>query len=263
MFDVSTNVRMPAFLQGVNVDRKVGSAGFLDEHRRAMTGIAANDVQPLDMTAPSGGTAAIDQLIDMSRPGAVAAGAAGLAAPAAAAPAPAHPPIDMSRLDAAVDRLRLLSDRLASDARSDALELGLMIARKVVEGELSVNADRLISVVKSAVSKVGESRRITVRLAPEDAAMMTGASAPKKLSSDGGGSDPGATTDLAVAAPASPSPLERIGRGAAKIEVIADPSLSRGDCMVEGDHLSVDATLNAKFAEIRRSLMESAWEDGA
>jgi hypothetical protein len=249
LFDVSTSCRLPAFLEGVNIERKVESAGFLVEHHRAMTGAAANDVRPVDLNA--GGVDAVDQLLDLSNPHAV--GATG-AAPAPAQPAvPAAPLFDMSRLDAAVDRLRMLSDRLATEARSDALELGLMIARKVVEGELAVNADRLISVVKSAVARVGESRRIVVHLAPEDAEIING---PRGNVGDSG-------KDGGEAGVPAQTGLERIGRGAARIEVVADPSLSRGDCLVEGDHLSVDARLDAKFAEIRRALMESAWEDGA
>jgi hypothetical protein len=247
MFDVSNNLRMPAFLEGVNIDRKVESASFLAEHRRAIGGVAANDVRAMAMDDVFGVDPAEEMLNLTPAPPAGAA-----AAPAPPPPAPA-PVIDMSRLDAAVDRLRLLSERLATDARSDALELGLMIARKVVEGELAVNADRLISVVKSAVSKVGESRRIVVRLAPEDADIINGKANP--------GDKQDAEAD--AAAPPVPSGLERIGRGAAKIEIVADPSLSRGDCVVEGEHLSVDARLDAKFAEIRRALMESAWEDGA
>jgi hypothetical protein len=250
MFDVSNNLRLPAFLEGVNIDRKVESASFLAEHRRAIGGVAANDVRAMAMDDVFG-VDPTDEVANM-----VPATAAGAPVPTAAAAAPPPPPppapvIDMSRLDAAVDRLRLLSERLATDARSDALELGLMIARKVVEGELAVNADRLISVVKSAVGKVGESRRIVVRLAPEDADVINGTK-----SQDAG-------AEGAAAAPAGTSALERIARGAAKIEVVADPSLSRGDCVVEGEHVSVDARLDAKFAEIRRALMESAWEEGA
>jgi hypothetical protein len=249
MFDVSNNLRTPAFMEGVNIDRKVESATFLAEHRRAIGGVAANDVRAMAMDEVYGVDPA-EEMLNLTP--ASPAGAAAVEAPAPAPPAPA-PVIDMSRLDAAVDRLRLLSERLATDARSDALELGLMIARKVVEGELAVNADRLISVVKSAVAKVGESRRIVVRLAPEDADVINGKASPGEKRD--GEAD-------AAAAPA-PTGLERIGRGAAKIEIVADPSLSRGDCVVEGEHLSVDARLDAKFAEIRRALMESAWEDGA
>ena len=257
MFDVSNNLRLPAFLEGVNIDRKVESAGFLVEHRRALSGAAANDVRPADLTQDAG-AAALDQLI--GAPGMAGLAHAGAVAGAQAVSAPVPPPgpaFDMSRLDAAVDRLRMLSDRLATEARSDALELGLMIARKVVEGELAVNADRLISVVKSAVAKVGESRRIVVRLAPEDAQVINGG--PVAASGAAGATG----SDGAGGSPAGPSALERIGRGAARIEVVADSTLSRGDCRVEGDHLSVDATLDAKFAEIRRALMESAWEEGA
>jgi hypothetical protein len=255
LFDVSTNLRLPAFLEGVNVDRKVESAGFLAEHRRAIGGVAANDVRAVDVSGMEG-AGPVDEMLNLVGPGANA-GAPNV--PALAPPPPPPPPapaIDMSRLDAAVERLRMLSDRLASEARSDALELGLMIARKVVEGELAVNADRLISVVKSAVSRVGESRRIVVHLAPEDADVLNG----HGQTGHAGAKD---STEGGAAPVAAPSPIERLGRGAAKIEVVADPSLSRGDCVVEGDHLSVDARLDAKFAEIRRALMESAWEESA
>jgi hypothetical protein len=242
MFEVSTNLRLPAFLEGVNVDRKVEAAGFLAEHRRAIAGVAANDVRSVNLEM--GAVAAVDDLLDLGGPGDVGgAGSVAAPAPPAAAPTPAF---DMSRLDAAVERLRQLSDRLATEARSDALELGLMIARKVVEGELAVNADRLISVVKSAVNRVGESRRIVVHLAPEDAEVFNGPRTEGATTADGGG---------------TPGALERIGRGAAKVEVVANPSLTRGDCLVEGEHLSVDARLDAKFAEIRRALLETAWEE--
>ena len=240
MFDVSTKLRLPAFLEGVNVDRKVEAAGFLAEHSRALAGVAANDVR-VGGAAPAT-IPGVDDLIELVDPAAMAT--IGVGAPAPAAPAPPPPPvIDYSRLEAAVDRLRLLSERLASEARSDALELGLMIARKVVEGELAVNADRLINVVKSAVSRVGESRRIVVHLAPEDAELFNGG------------------REAAAGEPTATAAMERIARGAAKVEVVADASLSRGDCLVEGEHLSVDARLDAKFAEIRRALLESAWEE--
>jgi hypothetical protein len=230
--DVSANLRIPTFLEGVVLERKVESAGFLGEHRRAMARAvsmegAAPAPEPMEMVPE------MPPVEEMAPPEPVVPAEV---LPPAPPPPPPAPVIDMSRMEAAIDRLRLLSERLAAEARSDVLELGLMVARKVVEGELSVNADRLIGVVKSAVARVGESRRIVVHLAPEDVELLQA------------GKEPGAA-------------LEKLSRGAAKVEVVADPSLSRGDCVVDGDHLNVDARLDAKFAEIRRALLESAWDD--
>ncbi|HEY0706798.1 MAG TPA: FliH/SctL family protein [Polyangia bacterium] len=251
MIDPANNLRLPSFLVGVNVERKVESAGFLGEHKRAMAKAASLDGSADLRRAEAAAAAPAQEFYEVSglEPSEAMATAMSVMQqqqqPQPPAPAPV---IDMSRMEAAIDRLRLLSERLAAEARSDVLELGLMIARKVVEGELSVNADRLIGVVKSAVSRVGESRRIAVHLAPEDAEMLTGG--PEEAGTDGSG-----------AAAAVPSALLRLSRGAAKIEIVPDASLSRGDCVVEGDHLSVDATLDTKFGEIRRVLLETAWEE--
>jgi hypothetical protein len=231
--DVSANLRVPTFLEGVTLERKIESASFLGEHRRAMARAVS-----LDGTPPPAAVAPpeVSLVEELEAPAEVVA--AEVVAPPVELPPPPPPApvIDMSKLEAAIDRLRLLSERLVAEARSDVLELGLMVARKVVEGELSVNADRLIGVVKSAVNRVGESRRIVVHLAPEDVDLL-----------QGGKPEPGTA-------------LDRLSRGAAKVEVVPDATLSRGDCVVEGDHLTVDARLDAKFSEIRRALLESAWD---
>ena len=242
MAEISNNLRMPSFMNGVNVDRKVESAGFLGEHRRAMAKAAALDGSAEARRAASMELTHGDELYDLEMQAGQPSNAVAVAPP----PAPPAPVVDMSRMEAAIDRLRLLSERLSAEARSDALEIGLMIARKVVEGELSVNADRLIGVVKSAVSRVGESRKIVVHLSPEDAELLTGK--PPVEGETGG-------------APQGPTGLARISRGAAQVEIVADATLSRGDCLVQGDHLSVDATLDTKFGEIRRALLETAWQE--
>ncbi len=233
LFEITgQQLRRPAFLEGVQTGSRVATAAFLAEHKKAFAAVAP-EVKPADLTSPL--TAApmpTEEIADLAPAVEVE-----VLPPAPPTPPPA-PIVDMSRMEAAIDRLRMLSDRLAAEARADVLELGLMVARKVVEGELAVNADRLIGVVKSAVSRVGESRRIVVHLCPEDAELLNGIDAGKSTA------------------------LDRIGRGSAKIEIVTDESLGRGDCVVEGEHLSVDATLDAKFAEIRRALMEAAWEDG-
>jgi flagellar assembly protein FliH len=157
------------------------------------------------------------------------------APPAPPAPPPGPGPADVARLEGAIERLRLQSDRLAAEMRADALELALLIARKIVEGELTVNVDRVIAMARSAVRRLGESRRIVVRLAPADAEAIQERSAGR------------AGDSLAV--------------GSSQVEIVPDHTLSRGDCVVEGDLVAVDARLDTRMAELRRVLTESVREE--
>lgn len=144
---------------------------------------------------------------------------------------PPPPTVDLSRLEAAVDRLRNLSDRLAAEVRADAVEVAILLARKIVEDEITMNVDRLLGTVRSAVRRLGESRRITVRLCPEDAEALNAATNSN-------------TTEL--------------GGGVARVEIIADASFGRADCVVEGDLGSVDARLDTRLNELRRALSDGA-----
>jgi flagellar assembly protein FliH len=132
----------------------------------------------------------------------------------------------LERVAAAVEMLRAQADHLAEQARADAIEIGFQVARKVLEAELRSGPEALFALVRSAVRRAGESRRVAVRLAPEDAAL---------LASDAGrGAVDGVT--------------------AARIEWIPDPSLQPGDCLVETDFGQVDGRLGTRLAEIRRAV---------
>jgi flagellar assembly protein FliH len=158
------------------------------------------------------------------------------APPAPSPPPPPPPPVDLSRLEAAIERLHLQADRLAAEVRADALELALVLARKIVEGEVTVNVDRVIAMARTAVRRLGESRRVVVKLSPDDAQALTARQAA--------------------------SPLAPLNAGSAlQVEIVGDPALGRGDCLVEGELGAVDGRLDTRLAELRRILAE-ATQDG-
>ncbi|HTP24441.1 MAG TPA: FliH/SctL family protein [Anaeromyxobacteraceae bacterium] len=132
----------------------------------------------------------------------------------------------MERVKSTLETLRAQSERLAEQARSDAIEIGFLVARKILETELRQSPDTLFSLVRSALRRAGESRRIALRLSPEDAALCE--------------SDRGK------------SALE--GISTSRIELVADPTLERGDCTVETDFGQVDGRLGTRFSEIRRAV---------
>jgi flagellar assembly protein FliH len=132
----------------------------------------------------------------------------------------------MERLGAAVTTLRAHADRLAEQARADAIEIGFQVARKILESELRQSPEALFSLVRSALRRAGESRRIAIHVAPEDATVLQ--------------------------SEAGQAALE--GITAARIEYIADPALQHGDCVIDADFGQVDGRLTTRIAEIRRAV---------
>jgi flagellar assembly protein FliH len=142
-----------------------------------------------------------------------------------------------SRLGSAVELLRTTSEKLAAEARSDALEVGFLIARRILEVELTTSPEPLVSLVRSTIRRLGEARKMVIKLSPADAEAVSAVLAAR---------GPSAVTSVATA----------------QIEVIADGSLGRGDCLVEGEVGSVDGRIATRLEELRRALAEEHLEEG-
>jgi flagellar biosynthesis/type III secretory pathway protein FliH len=143
-------------------------------------------------------------------------------------PPPSAPPpivIDHTpRLAAAIETLRQEGRRLGEQARSDALEIGVLVARKIIERELTSNLEPLFGLIRSAVRRVGEARGVVVKVSPEDHRRLQDA--------------PGASLSLV------------------NVSVVADEALSPGDVMIESEQHGVDARLDTRLEELRRELTE-------
>src|SRR3954463_11736414 len=120
-----------------------------------------------------------------------------------------------SRLGSAVEMLRTTSEKLAAEARSDALEVGFLIARRILETELTTSPEPLVALVRSTIRRLGEARKMLIKLSPADAEAVNAVL---------GARGPVALTTVTTA----------------QIEVVAEGSLEPGDVLVEGDVGSVD-----------------------
>lgn len=139
----------------------------------------------------------------------------------------------MQKVAHAVEVLRLSSERLAEQARADVLELGFFVARRILEAELSTSPDALFALVRSALQRAGDSRKISVRVHPQDAQALAPALA------KGG-----------------------LGVSAATVEIVQDGSLSPGDCIVDTDFGKVDGRLDTRLDELRRAAVAASEEGG-
>jgi flagellar biosynthesis/type III secretory pathway protein FliH len=101
--------------------------------------------------------------------------------------------------------------------------------------ELTASAEPLVNLVRSAVKRLGESRKITIHLSPADARAMNAV-----------------VEERGAQAVASATIV--------KVDIVADGSLGRGDCLVEGDLVTVDGRIGARMEELRRALDSAAEE---
>lgn len=138
-------------------------------------------------------------------------------------PPPAVLPVaSIETIRFALEALRAQGERLAEQARSDALELGILVARRILEREVTTNLDSLFSLIKSAVRRAGEDHVTRVRLHPADAERLKGVN----------------ESDFTLG----------------KIELIADATLTRGDVMVDTKDHSIDGRLTTRFEELVKQL---------
>ena len=98
---------------------------------------------------------------------------------------------------------------------------------------LASNPAALTGLIRSAVARLGESRKIQLRLHPSDAANV-------EVAGDGG-------------------PLA--GVAIARVEIRADATLSPGDCIVDGEQGTVDGRVATRLEEVRRILTRALAEE--
>ena len=140
----------------------------------------------------------------------------------------------IERLAKAVGELRRTGERLAEQTTADALELAMLIARRIIEGELKTNPAALTGLIRSAIARLGEARKVQLRLHPTDAANVQAAG------------DAGPLGAVSVA----------------RVEIRPDASLSPGDCIVDGEQGTVDGRVATRMEEVRRILTRALSEEG-
>jgi flagellar biosynthesis/type III secretory pathway protein FliH len=140
-------------------------------------------------------------------------------------------PVSMSaesseRLAQAIGELRRASERLGTELGSTALEIGCMLARRIIDDELKGDPELRAAMIRAVIRRLGESQKVTVRLAPADRDAVA------SLAGQGDG----------------------LGLPLASIELVTDINLSPGDAIVESDTGMVDGRLGTRLEELRRVL---------
>ncbi len=133
-------------------------------------------------------------------------------------------------LEAAVEALRQAAlgveevrGETAEQVERDAIELALQLAEKIVAGALAVESERIVDVVRGALRRLSERRRVTILVNPDDLETVRGA------------------VDSFVTA---------LG-GIEHCEVQAERRIASGGAMVRTEEGQIDATVHTQLVRAR------------
>jgi len=121
-----------------------------------------------------------------------------------------------------------MKDRAIRDAEERIVDLVLQISRKVIGEQVQINQEAVLSIVKKAIDKCPFSRKVKMRIAPEDYDIVL--SNKDKLYCE----------------------LECIS----DLEVIMETGLNPGSCILETDAGFVDSSIEAQISRIEKSFRE-------
>jgi type III secretion system HrpE/YscL family protein len=132
----------------------------------------------------------------------------------------------LARATEVLARAHAERDALLSGVDREVVDLALGAARKILGREVSERA-AAVEIVAQALAAVRRARQVRVRVSPEDALVLRAA---------------------------EPILTARLAQGAG-FELLEDPGIARGGCIVETESGQVDARLESQLAALRRALL--------
>jgi flagellar assembly protein FliH len=130
----------------------------------------------------------------------------------------------LRRLRQTIDELAALRTDMIHRTERQMVQLALAIARRVVQREISIDRGLLVGMARVALDRLGEHASATVRLHPDDYAVVTAGAPPAEAD--------------------------------AHVRLVADPLVNRGSCLVQSDFGFMDVSPQAQFEELARTLLD-------
>lgn len=128
----------------------------------------------------------------------------------------------------ASESLLSLREKVLRESEEELVNLTVMIAKKVILKEVTHDRSILSNVVQAAIASLSERERITIRLNPDDHALVTTGHEDylrRELLSD-------------------------------RMHIKPDPVVQPGGCMIDTELGTIDASIDAQLEEIHRRLLE-------
>ncbi|MDK2871589.1 MAG: flagellar assembly protein FliH [bacterium] len=129
-------------------------------------------------------------------------------------------------LKGVLEEIKKAKEKLIEEIEPEIVEIIKIVLRKIILKEAEIDRDLVLRVIKAAIKRLEERGRIVVRVNPDDL----------------------------------PKVVERREEffkdieGLKELEIVEDPRVDRGGCIVEGDLGVVDARIRAQIEEFERFL---------
>lgn len=130
-----------------------------------------------------------------------------------------------SQLVRSLDELEQLYAAIATRVEKDLVRLAIEIARKIVNRAVNTDPDVAITLARVALERLHPRAVATVRVNPEDFNWVS-------------------------------EHKQQLGNYCT-IDLVADPSIARGGCLVQSEHGDVDARIDQQFAAVERGFFEA------
>jgi type III secretion protein L len=133
-----------------------------------------------------------------------------------------------ARAELAAELLRVAQqrDHQLAAVQPQVIQLALLAARRIIGEELAVRPEHVAQLVAPLLSRVRSARQVTVRVHPDDGALLEASLAELRTGAE--------------------------LRGSLQLE--SDPALERGDCIVVSDAGVLDARIETQLLVLQRAL---------
>ena len=129
----------------------------------------------------------------------------------------------LRRLTHTLEALVRLRSEMIRKTERQVVQLAMAVATRIVSREIAVDRELLVAMARVALDRLGDSASARVRLHPEDYAAV-----------------------------------QRLGSASVRdgaVQVVSDPSIHRGGCVVESEFGLIDVSVDAQVEELTRALL--------
>lgn len=130
----------------------------------------------------------------------------------------------LRRLAQTLDELRSLRGELVRRTEREVVELSLAMARKILQREVSLDQELMLAMARVALDRLADAATASIRLHPEDYSLTVAARGSATVSSHG-------------------------------VQIVADPAVRRGGCVVQSEFGSVDVGITAQIDELTHAVL--------
>jgi hypothetical protein len=139
----------------------------------------------------------------------------------------------MAAFEKAVEEIAEVRTHILQEAEETIVTLAAALARRVIGREITLDPEIMMSLAIEGTEALGERDRIVVRLAPFEQE------------------------------PAYKAMEDRLRRRVPRCEIIQDPTLSPGQCIVESELGRVDESVDTRLATVLRAILPEPTQDGS